>query len=218
MPSTESKFCRLFFLRHGDAAVPPEHYPNHETMPLSPLGRGQAIRVAKAMTNFKINRIVASPLQRAIETAEYIAQVVDLSIEVDARLSERVFKSFYDLSYEKIERDFGRDMRIYLETGLSHLVEVTNEETIEECTERVLSCISDLVRTHPHKILVVAHGGPHEWLLKALLKINSTERLFTLGKCRLSVLDFQLDSAALQRIVGINLSSEDADLMSVLSS
>jgi glucosyl-3-phosphoglycerate phosphatase len=52
-------------------------------------GRRQALAVARALADEEVMRLIASPYTRALETAEIIAEQLDLPITVDARIGER---------------------------------------------------------------------------------------------------------------------------------
>ena len=52
-------------------------------------GRRQAQQAAEAIARAGVTRIIASPYTRALETAEIIAERLDLPIAVDARIGER---------------------------------------------------------------------------------------------------------------------------------
>jgi broad specificity phosphatase PhoE len=52
-------------------------------------GRAQARAAADALAEHRLARLVTSPYTRALETAEIIAQILDLPISVDPRVGER---------------------------------------------------------------------------------------------------------------------------------
>ena len=56
---------------------------------LTATGRAQARAAAEALADQGIARLIASPYTRALETAEIIAEILDLPIAVDARVGER---------------------------------------------------------------------------------------------------------------------------------
>jgi glucosyl-3-phosphoglycerate phosphatase len=203
---------RLLLLRHGDAATPLLHYPNHNNMPLSPLGIEQARSAALALKGAGIERIVASPFRRAMETAEAVAEVTGLPLEVDPRLRERTNESLYGISYKDIELRYGQATRIALESGRSHLVQIGGFEQSHDCIKRIESYIKDELENPQRVTLVVAHGGTHEWFLAVLLGLRPSKRWFGLGKCRISIFDICIAKAKLERIVGLNMSAGDHNL------
>jgi glucosyl-3-phosphoglycerate phosphatase len=56
---------------------------------LTETGRAQAREAATALAEHGLARLIASPYTRALETAEIIAEALDLPITVDARVGER---------------------------------------------------------------------------------------------------------------------------------
>jgi phosphohistidine phosphatase len=71
-----SCFMELFLLRHGVAVERgTEGYEDDATRPLTPKGRRQLRRVARAMSamNLQFDMLLTSPLLRARETAEIVA-------------------------------------------------------------------------------------------------------------------------------------------------
>ena len=79
----------VHLMRHGEV-----HNPDgilYGRLPgylLSELGREMADQVARFLADHDVVRIVASPLERAQETAVPIAAALDLSVETDDRLIE----------------------------------------------------------------------------------------------------------------------------------
>ena len=74
----------FYLIRHGDKhQVPPD--PG-----LNDLGHKQAQATAQYLKQFPITQVIASPLKRTQETAQYIADALQLFIETDARLRERL--------------------------------------------------------------------------------------------------------------------------------
>ncbi len=79
----------FYFLRHG------ETYWNREgrtqgqlDAQLNDLGRAQAARAAEALRDEPIERIVSSPLSRALDTARAVAKVLAIEVATDPGLME----------------------------------------------------------------------------------------------------------------------------------
>lgn len=80
----------FYFLRHGESVNNRDNLVNGWTdCPLTDIGRAHAREAALILKNYPINRIVTSDLQRAVETAEIIAQQLNLPIEKYFELRER---------------------------------------------------------------------------------------------------------------------------------
>lgn len=84
---------RLLICRHGerlDHVDPSWRETALEPFdpPLTDLGRQQVRRLAKWFSNWHIQRVVASPFRRTIESAQMICEVLDRTFEVDDGLCE----------------------------------------------------------------------------------------------------------------------------------
>ena len=80
----------LLFIRHGQTIWNVEHrlpgqLPGNE---LTDTGREQAKRLAQALKVLPLSAIISSPLERAIETAKYLAQGRDLTIQLEPDLMD----------------------------------------------------------------------------------------------------------------------------------
>ena len=80
----------LFLIRHGETTWNVEHrlpgqLPGIE---LTGIGREQAKRLAQALKTVPFTAIISSPLERAIETARYIAEGRNLTIQLEPDLMD----------------------------------------------------------------------------------------------------------------------------------
>jgi len=99
----------LVLTRHGatDRSNPEQHLGQRIDIPLSDAGRSAAQALGRRLEGIRFDRIVASPLRRAQETAALA--VPGARIETDARLSEMDYGEWEGLTYEQIEeRDDAR--------------------------------------------------------------------------------------------------------------
>jgi probable phosphoglycerate mutase len=84
--------AELHVVRHADAV--PESgdafkiYDDYEAHPLSERGRAQAVAVAERFGELRIAAVYASPIRRALETAEAIAAVAELPVFEEPRVRE----------------------------------------------------------------------------------------------------------------------------------
>jgi len=76
----ESEFNQAYNLTRVDPLIPDPR--------LTENGRRQAAAAAEALAGHGVERLIASPYTRALETAEILAGVLDLAIEVDALVRE----------------------------------------------------------------------------------------------------------------------------------
>jgi probable phosphomutase (TIGR03848 family) len=67
-------------------------------------GRQQAIALARALFDAPIRALYSSPLERALETAEPLARVLGLSVEVRPNLNEVDFGLWQGRTYKQLQR------------------------------------------------------------------------------------------------------------------
>lgn len=77
---------RIFVIRHAEADPPCP--PLLEDPPLSAAGYSQAAQLAFSLRGCKLDRVVCSPMQRAMETARALAQVLDAPLVREPDLVE----------------------------------------------------------------------------------------------------------------------------------
>jgi phosphohistidine phosphatase len=79
----------LYLLRHAHAGNPAEWTGDDAQRPLSTRGRRQAERLGQFLAEraFAPDAIVSSPLLRARQTAERIADSIGIAVTIDARLA-----------------------------------------------------------------------------------------------------------------------------------
>lgn len=91
---------RLFVTRHGQTQYNIEvRICGRSNVKLTDKGIAQAHELAEQMRDTKIDVILSSPLIRARETAQIVADAIGAPIEVDERLAERDY-GVIDGTYE----------------------------------------------------------------------------------------------------------------------
>ncbi|TSA12579.1 MAG: histidine phosphatase family protein [Betaproteobacteria bacterium] len=134
---------RFLFLRHGETEGNAKRIYQSVETPLNAVGLGQAQRAAEYLRALPVQRIVASDMRRAWQTAEAAIAIVRAPVTAESRLRERWFgdlvgQSSRDLDW-RIEPPNGETLRDFIlrtQDGLNHALD-TEEST-----------------------LVVSHGGP----------------------------------------------------------
>lgn len=96
--------------------------------PLTDLGRQQATQVAQTLSTRGVTRIVSSPAVRALQTADIIADLLGLEVEIDPLLTEQGLE-------ESIESVLGRIQTILTRYSLARdpqetVVAVSHGDTV----------------------------------------------------------------------------------------
>ena len=100
----------IVLVRHGETAANRARLAlGRADPPLTEVGRSQVHALATRFATSGIERVVSSPLRRAVETATAIATALDCTVEVDDRLVEMDYgewdeRSFGDFPAEDLAR------------------------------------------------------------------------------------------------------------------
>jgi broad specificity phosphatase PhoE len=91
----------LILTRHGQAADGDVMLGGQLDLPLLPGGREEAAALASRLAGVRVDRIVASPMRRALETAQIVAR--GRPVEIDERLRELAYGRWEGLTYAQID-------------------------------------------------------------------------------------------------------------------
>ncbi|MBQ7613512.1 MAG: histidine phosphatase family protein [Butyrivibrio sp.] len=146
---------KIYVTRHGQTDYNKKRMmQGRSDIPLNDVGIAQAKARRESIGDIKFDAVYASPLVRAIKTAEIIGNVDREEIIVDDRI---------------IEANFGKyELMGYFETGLPmiaywSLPEIfpapKGVETIKEMRDRTSSFLKELEQKDYENVLVACHGG-----------------------------------------------------------
>lgn len=145
-------------------------------IPLSNEGLEHAKQLAYYFTDININCIYSSPLKRAKETAEIIAEVMAgsrLNVVIKENFSELNIGKWDGLSFEEIKLRYpeeyenrGKDLDNYIVEG---------GESMAMCRERAIRELHKTIEESHGNILVVAHAGVIRTIISSLLNISIKE-------------------------------------------
>jgi broad specificity phosphatase PhoE len=145
----------LLLVRHGETDWNRDgRWQGHSDTHLNDSGREQAARLADELDGVDV--IYSSDLARARETAEIVAERVDLPVHLDPRLRERSFGAWEGKTGPEIESEFAAAHAKWLAGGPG----ADDAEPFAEFAARVESFLAEVVARHPDEtVLIVAHGG-----------------------------------------------------------
>lgn len=147
----------FWFLRHGETDWNAEGRSQGRTdIPLNTVGLTQARRAALAMVDRGIVTIVASPLGRALRTAEIVAEALELPVATDVDLQEVCFG---------VEE--GNPMGDWYDDWIEGGFTPEGAETFQALHDRAVLAINRAT-ARPGPVLVVAHGALFRALRLAL--------------------------------------------------
>lgn len=156
---------------------------------LNARGRAQAERLGARMRLFPPDVIVASDLERAVETASIVAEACGRDLVLDPDLREVDVGTWTGRSYAEIERLHPEEWAAW-SGGID--VRRGGGETYAELAERVGRAVARHVRANARqRILFVSHGGAIKAYVTRLLGIpaEGLRALAGVGNCALASLE-----------------------------
>ncbi len=174
---------KLYVTRHGLTEFnAQERVCGSTDIPLTETGLLQAEQMAQQAAAFgDIQRIIASPMIRAQQTAEAVSRALQLPIETDERLKEWNYGTFEGKShltsgFQEAKAEFG--------------VKMPEGESVFQIVFRTYSLLEELKHTELNTILV-CHGGVAR-VIDSYFHDMSVERFmsFFMGNCEIKTYSF----------------------------
>lgn len=172
--------AHIILVRHGETeANRLGIYQGQSTdLSLNRMGVAQADAVARALRDFKIEKIYSSPSIRAVETAEIIDDYHKKIIVTTGDILEIDHGLFDGKTLEQVKAEYPK----ILATWWNHpdKVKFPQGETLEDAHRRVKRFIDWLIKGitrkirsgyDPGNVLVVSHGGAITLMLMSILEV-----------------------------------------------
>lgn len=150
---------RVCLIRHGETDWNAERrIQGHRDLPLNAIGLAQAEALARGLVDFPVEAIYSSDLLRARQTAQPLADTLELALQTDPLLRERNFGCCEGKTIDEVMAGDALIAR-----GLSarqpDFVLPAGESLLQHLA-RVEACFTRLAGRHAgQRIAVVSHGG-----------------------------------------------------------
>lgn len=143
---------KLYVARHGETAWNAENRVCGSTdLPLTDAGHAQAQVLAELVQDKGISHVVASPMLRAMQTAQPAAKALGLSIEPEPRFREQD----YGIYEGALRNDPG-----FLANKRQFCTRYPGGESMMDLAARVYGALTDLKARYPEEtVLIVCHGA-----------------------------------------------------------
>jgi probable phosphoglycerate mutase len=190
---------RLILVRHGATAHSAEHrFSGRNDLPLNEDGRAQAAALA-ARRFGNIAAVVTSPLRRARETAEVLADALGMRPTVADAFTELDFGAFEGLTLAELRERFPAELAAWL---ASPDTAPPDGESFTALARRVRNGRTALIAKYPDaNIVVVTHVTPIKMLVRAALDAppGAIFRMY-LDTASVSVVDYPADGSSSLRL------------------
>lgn len=150
----------IYFIRHGETILTPDRKFSGSGEPNPPLtvtGLAQAGLVAEEISKVKPEILIASPLKRTTQTAEVVAEKLELPIIFDEAWFECCFGLWDGLSIDEVAHKYPVEYKSWL---ASSAYAPPGGESYDALGWRVDEALDKLVAKYPGKrIVIVTHNG-----------------------------------------------------------
>jgi ribonuclease H / adenosylcobalamin/alpha-ribazole phosphatase len=164
------RLTTTLLLRHGQTALSIDRrFAGRGDIPLTDVGRQQAAQAAAALAaQGGIGAVVTSPLGRAVETAEAVAQQTGAPLIVDEDFAETDFGSWEGLTFAEVMTRWPDEMRAWRADAKAA---PPGGESFAAVAERVDGALERLLGAHQGEtVVVVSHVTPIKTIVcRALL-------------------------------------------------
>ncbi|MCA2220013.1 bifunctional RNase H/acid phosphatase [Nonomuraea aurantiaca] len=160
----------LLLLRHGETPLSVDRrFSGLGDAELTTKGLAQASAAAERLSRepYHLDVIVTSPLKRARQTAEAVAQRAGLAVEVDDDLREADFGAWEGHTFTEVQRGWPAELAAWLADPTTA---PPDGESFEAVAERVKRAEERLVERYEGRtVLIVSHVTPIKTLLRFAL-------------------------------------------------
>ena len=164
----------LYLIRHGQTAWNREEiFRGRTDVPLDETGLKQAALAAEYFRNMEIHHIYSSPLARAWQTAEKIAQFHSLKVDPLEGIVDMSFGDWEGHPHQEIKENDSERYRQWREEP--HRVRLPGGESLEEVRVRAMGAVEQVIQKHTGKILIlVSHRVINKVLICGILGIDNS--------------------------------------------
>jgi broad specificity phosphatase PhoE len=165
----------LLLTRHGhtDRSEPDAYLGQTIAARLTDRGRADAHALADRLAGVDIDRVISSPLERAVETARILT--AGRPVETDARLAEMDYGSWEGLTVDEIATSFAADYARYEDDPSTF--HVGGAESGTDVARRLNEFLADLLDWWkagdggPRTCLLIGHASVNRVLLATCLGV-----------------------------------------------
>jgi phosphoserine phosphatase len=157
---------KLILTRHGHVeGIKPERFRGRIELPLTEIGVKQAEATARRIALVsKPVAIYTSPMGRSIATAKAIGAATQMRVKIDERLNDIDYGAWQGLTRNEAASKWSEEIAAWYRTP--QLASPPGGETLQVVSARVIAAIHEILRRHPHGLVVVVG---HDSINKVIL-------------------------------------------------
>ena len=164
----------VYLVRHGQTAWNKEEiFRGRTDVPLDETGLKQAELAGQYFKGMEIHGIYSSPLSRAWQTAQKIAQFQNLKVEPLEGILDMSFGNWEGHAHQEIREMDGETYRQWVESP--HLVKLPGGESLDDVRGRAMGTLEEVIRKHQRETLIlVSHRVVCKVLICAILGLDNS--------------------------------------------
>ena len=201
----------LLLIRHAESEGNAQgRLQGRKEYPLSEGGLVQAAALAERLSAVPIAAIYASPIRRALDTAEAVGARLGLTVVTEPRVQEYDFgDKLSGLTWQEI-RDLQPDVVTTLVSGRAEFPTYPGEEGREAFRLRVRAAVAEIAERHAadEAVAIVAHAGPViVYLMEVLGRAYTRPIPFAIDNASITTVEFAANPTPFQPpavVTGIN--------------
>jgi len=181
----------FYLVRHGDTAWNRDwRYRGQADLPLDEIGLAQARATAGALETAGLAAVFASPLKRAFNTGELIAQAAGLTARPLPDLMDIHYGAWQGLTRPEVQATYPELYARFEQAP--HLVHFPGGESLDAVRARVVRGIMGIAGQYPHgRVCLVGHQVVNRVLLCAVLGLgNEAFWRITQDTCCINVVQY----------------------------
>jgi len=187
--------CLLYLVRHGatenNIANPPRLQGRKSNLALSPKGREQAADAARHLAVHPLAAVYASPLVRAVETAQAIATPHGVSVQCYEALTECDIGQWENRSWVEIEKTDAEAYRLFHADAGTH--GYLGGENLNQVLARARPVFDEILARHVGQaVAIVCHNVVNRvWLAQLLDMPMSVARGIPQENCGINLVRYR---------------------------
>ena len=164
----------IYLVRHGQTAWNKEEiFRGRTDIPLDEIGLKQAELAGQYFKGMEIHAIFSSPLSRAWQTAEKIAEFHNLKVQPLQGIVDMSFGNWERHPHQEIRQNDSKTYRQWVETP--HLVRLPGGEGLDDVRVRAMASLEEVIQRHPVKTLVlVSHRVVNKVIICGILGLDNS--------------------------------------------
>jgi broad specificity phosphatase PhoE len=164
----------VILIRHGETEWNRrEIFRGRADVELNQRGREQARTLGSALEGRNLDAVYSSPLSRAVETAEAIAEHHGMAVEIEDGFIDFDYGIWQGLTHDEVRQRYPRVYRDWIERP--HTVKIEGGESLRMVRRRAMRALMRIVGRHQDgTVVIVAHRVVNKVVLCAVLELASS--------------------------------------------